>query len=152
MQRVILSLVFCLLKLNPIFSQTISIAGEWKLLEMNTDRLFINFQTDSIYLFDKDDQEKYSTNELKHKLIQDFALFSQYTIRFERDSTYTIDFMGQIVKGFYKFNPELSQISIQESGNTVKSDTLKLTSKGLMEHDMSDDYEKKIMTFKRVIN
>jgi hypothetical protein len=119
---------------------------------MNTDRLFINFQTDSIYLFDKDDQEKYSTNELKHKLIQDFALFSQYTIRFERDSTYTIDFMGQIVKGFYKFNPELSQISIQESGNTVKSDTLKLTSKGLMEHDMSDDYEKKIMTFKRVIN
>ncbi len=151
MIRLILVLMLSLTSKEGIMCQVPSnLIGEWNIFEMTTDRFYKNFEKDSVYLFLKEDRENIQTNEVKSAITQTFYFFSKMSLTIEQDNTILMNLPGMTTsKEKFTYNPKLSILSFS-TGN--KLDTLKLTENGLLNFDMSDEYEKKIISYKHKSN
>ncbi len=126
------------------------ILGEWRIYEMTTDRFYKNFESDSIYLFSKEDRGNNQAAGVKNALNQGFQMFSGSTLTIEKDHTIIFGFPGMTPeKQKFTFNTKLALLFI---GSSDKLDTMKLTPAKFLVFDMSDEYERKIFTFRRRSN
>ena len=151
MKRQLLFWMFVIIATENITGQVPSkIIGEWHVYEMTTDRFYKNFVSDSICLFSSEDQGKYKTDEVKSALAQVFQLFSGSSLTIEKNNTIIFNLPGlNPEKEKFTFNSKLSLLSI---GSSHKLDTMKLTQDKLLVFVLSDEYEKKIFTFRRKSN
>ena len=132
---------------NVLCQSTSKIIGEWRIYEMTTDRLYKNFETDSIYLFSEADQENFKNPEVRKGLSQTFNMLSNNFITIDSDSSLIFNFPGMPVgKEKFTYDPEKSILSIGSPGNLVK---LKFIQNEILVMDLSDEYETNKITFKR---
>ena len=148
MKKQILFLIFSIIAIESILCQsTKKIFGEWKIFEMRTDRFYNNFETDSIYLFSKEDQENFKNPEIRNNITQITSMLSNSSIIIESDSVLVFNFVGMPAgKEKYRYDSEQSILYI---GTSLNSDSLKLTKDEMLEMDLSDEYETNKITFKR---
>ena len=148
MKKQILFLIFSIIAVESILCQsTKKIIGEWKIFEMRTDRFYNNFETDSIYLFSKEDQENFKNPEIRNNITQITSMLSNSSIIIESDSVLVFNFAGMPAgKEKYRYDSEQSLLYI---GTSLNSDSLKLTKDEMLEMDLSDEYETNKITFKR---
>lgn len=120
------------------------LVGIWKAYELLTDRFYINLENDSIRFFNKGDQSNISRDSFSPMI----EAARSVTIRFLSDSSYIVDLMGRIETGRYHHDQENFQL-ILHTNNTSIRDTLRFSPAGLMEFDMTDEYETRRFIFKR---
>ena len=114
---------------------------------MRTDRFYNNFETDSIYLFSKEDQENFKNSEIRNNITQITSMLSNSSIIIESDSVLVFNFVGMPAgKEKYRYDSEQSLLYI---GTSPNSNPLKLTKDEMLEMDLGDEYETNKITFKR---
>ncbi|WP_026897642.1 hypothetical protein [Daejeonella oryzae] len=133
---------------QQVFCQTnAAIFGEWKVYEMTTSRMYKNFQTDSISIFSKEDQEKFKSEEVRIVLSQTFEMLSNGSIFIHSDNTIVFKFPGMNAeKQQFTYHPNLSVLLV---GKAPKLDTIQLTQNGLLRMNLGDGSENGSVTFKR---
>lgn len=134
---------------DAVCQVTRHIIGTWKVAQLQTDRIYKNFENDSIFLYEKEDKEKYKFEDVRNAMNQVAGMFSNFSFSFFADNTFTTKMGSEIDKGKYMFDSKKS-IIILKSSKTL--DTFRLTSSGLIVYDMGDEYDKIILTLKRRSN
>lgn len=145
--HILLFILSIITTVNVLCQSTIKIIGEWRIYEMTTDRLYKNFETDSIYLFSEADQENFKNPEVRKGLSQTFNMLSNNFITIDSDSSLIFNFPGMPAgKEKFTYDPEKSTLSLGSPGNLVK---LKFIQNEILVMDLSDEYETNKITFKR---
>jgi hypothetical protein len=148
MKKQILVLILSIIATENILCQAnTKIVGEWRIFEMTSDRFYKNFETDSIYLFSKEDQENFKNPAIRKNITHITSMLSNNSIIIESDSVLVFNFTGMpAIKEKFTYDSEQSILYI---GIPPNSNSLKLAKNEILELDLSDEYETNKFTFKR---
>ena len=121
--------------------------GEWHIYELTSDRFYKNFETDSIFLFEKEDQMKMNDEALQKYMKEVFTYFKNFTINIEKDNVMSFS-VGTELTEKYKFTYDV-KLSILTFTKENEKDSITVNSENIMVYDVSDEYEKRIFTLKK---
>lgn len=125
------------------------IIGYWTIYEVSTDRIYKNFETDSTFFFQKEDQEKMKSKELSNDLNEVLKFYTDISITIDKNSIITWNVSaGVLDKKKFTYDAKINTLIFEQED---APGSVTFNAENILIHDLSDEYETQILKFKKKV-
>ena len=146
----ILSVLFFIIGKSGFTQIPSRLIGEWHVYEFKSDRLYKNFERDSIIMFNSYDQSAFTDKNVENNVNELLEIFSNSIITIGKNNIVTFTIFGEILEEFeFTYDNKLSTLSFNKKKSV---ETMKLKDGDLLVYDLTADSGSLILTFKKKKN
>ncbi len=123
------------------------IIGYWTIYEVSTDRIYKNFETDSTFFFQKEDQEKMNSKKLSNDINEVLKFYTDISITIDKNSIITWNVSaGVLDKKKFTYDAKINTLIFEQED---APGSVTFNAENILIYDLSDEYKTQILKFKK---